>query len=150
MPWKANKIIREVQQKAETHCSMCSYFRFPLLSQLRNHIWALQDIFAAGRSILNQQEEQARCAKHGFSYQPPAERSRSDGISCVRHMLSCDNDPAVLDWLKKTSGCQILMKDIENASDTFIHDEKTKSSKMLPKRTTISICGWVCHQASFS
>ena len=132
MSWKANKIIREVQQKAKTHCSLCSYFRFPLLSQLRNHIWALQDIFAAGGSILHQQEEQARCAKHGFSYQPPAERSRSDGISSVRHML------------------KILMKDIENASDIFIHDEKSKSSKMLPSRTTITICGWVCHQASFS
>ena len=69
-----------------------------------------------------------------------------DGIKTVKHEVSNDNDPAVIEWLKKTTRASILVEDIKNMSDAAVYNLLSNSSVMRPV-SKVAVCGWVCHDA---
>ena len=62
---------------------------------------------------------------------------------CLQHVLSCDNDPKVLDWIRKAHSPTILALDLQDCLDSVVWNDLTK--EFVPfKAPDICICSWAC------
>jgi len=64
----------------------------------------------------------------------------------AKHLMSCDNDPRVEEWLLKTHHPKVYVKDIAECSDSIIYDKQSKQLQPVPS-STAAFCSWVCHDA---
>ena len=67
-------------------------------------------------------------------------------LSPVRHLLSCDNDPIVLEFIKEAKREKpfCFVTDILNTSDTFVRDETSQRYQPVPNNPGVAGCGWSC------
>lgn len=69
-----------------------------------------------------------------------------DDTKTVSHVLSCDSDHSMQDWIKTTGRPKVLVSDICECNEIAVLDVLSGTSVMRP-HAKIAICGWSCVDA---
>lgn len=68
-------------------------------------------------------------------------------FSHIKHVLSCDNDKKVQDWILRTHSPEVYVKEIQETTDSVAFCEISKDFKAVP-HAFFCFCSWVCHDVS--
>ena len=63
--------------------------------------------------------------------------------TCIDHVFSCENNPALQTWIGQTQSPGILISDIGDMHESVLTDARSGMPVARPTATAV-FCGWVC------